>query len=110
VVGISCFKKFLEMVLRLPHLALEIVFGGRDIHLTGVVGFLVVTVVAGRNDDTLEAPLRPLLDTIGALPSSLDGGLRWCGSAAAHGCFCVAQDEGGPNRLLTRGVSSGDVE
>jgi hypothetical protein len=105
VVWTGRFEKFLKMVLRLPRLVLEIMFSGRDILLIGVVSFLVITIVVGRNGDASGVPLLPLLAALGALPSILDGGFGWCCSSTTSGCFHVAQDEGGPNHLLARGVS-----
>jgi hypothetical protein len=87
VVWIGRFEKFLKMVPQLPCLTLEITFSGRDILLAGVASFLIV---ASSNGDALGVPLLPLLATLGALPSTLDGGLGWCWSAATGGCFHIA--------------------
>jgi hypothetical protein len=103
-------QKFLEMVLQLPHLTLEIMFGCRDILLTRVIIFLIVTIISGRNGDMLRVSLLPLLAALGTLLSAIDGGLERCYSATAGGYFHVAQDKGGPNCLLARGVLSGNVE
>jgi hypothetical protein len=62
---------FLEMVLRLLRLTHEITFGSHDIHLTRVVHFLIITVVAGHNGDTMGVPLLPVLATLGAFLSAL---------------------------------------
>jgi hypothetical protein len=103
-------QKFLEMVLQLPHLTLEIVFGGRDILLTGVISFLSVAIISGRNGDMSRTSLLPLLATLGTLLSAIDSGLERCCSATAGGYFHVAQDKGSPNCLIARGVLSGNVE
>jgi hypothetical protein len=46
VVQIGRFKKFLEMVLQLSCLTLEVMLSGCDILLIGVASFLIVAVVA----------------------------------------------------------------
>jgi hypothetical protein len=101
------FEKFLEMVLRLPCLALEVVLHGCDMFPIGGDNFLTIV---GRDSDVSEVPLLPLLATLGAFPSAFDGGFLWWCSATASDCFHVAKDKGGPYRLLTGGVPSGDVE
>jgi hypothetical protein len=75
------FKKFLEVIVQLPRLALEIALGGHDMLLVGVICFLVVVVVAaGCNCDSLEAPLLPLwlplMLSLAPLPAALDGAPR----------------------------------
>jgi hypothetical protein len=107
VIWTGYIEKFLDMVLGRPCLVLESEFGGCDILLAGVIGFLVVIVVASCDGDVPGVPLLPLL---AAMPSSLGSGLMWCCSATVGGCFCIAQDESGLNHLLTRGLSGGDVE
>jgi hypothetical protein len=62
------------MVLRLQSLMLEVALGGCNILLAGVTSFLIITVVAGHDSDVAGAPLLPLLATLGALPSAIDGG------------------------------------
>jgi hypothetical protein len=59
------------MILRLPHLALEITFDRRDIFLVGVVSFLIASIVTARYGDAPGATLLPLLAT---LPSALNSG------------------------------------
>jgi hypothetical protein len=110
VVWTGHFEKFSKMVHLLLRLALEFVLNGRDILLTRVIGFLIITVVSSRHNDALGVPLLPLPTTLGAFPSTLDGGFGWCCSAIASNYFCIAQDEGDPNCLLTRGVSGGDMK
>jgi hypothetical protein len=89
---------------------LDVVLGGCDKLLDGVTSFLIITVIIGHDNDASGVLLWPLLGTIGAFASTLNSGFgRWC-SAATRGRFCVAQDEGGLDHLLTRGVSGGDVE
>jgi hypothetical protein len=47
------FEKFLKVLVRLPHMVLQISFGDRDILLIGVIRFLVMVVaIAGRNWDS----------------------------------------------------------
>jgi hypothetical protein len=82
--------KLLTMVLRLPHLPLEITFGGRDKLLAGVICILVATTVARRYDDVSGPPLLPLHATLCNLPSTLNGVLGWCGSAAMGSRFHIA--------------------
>jgi hypothetical protein len=45
------FKKFLEMLLQLSCLELDVTLGGHGILLIGVVWFLVVIVAAGSDRD-----------------------------------------------------------
>jgi hypothetical protein len=104
VVWTGHFEKFLKIVLRLPHLALEITFGGCDILLAGVISFIIIAIIIGRNGNVLGVLLLPLLPALGVLSSTLDGGLGWCGSTTVGGRFHVAHDEGGPNHLLMRHV------
>jgi hypothetical protein len=110
VVRVGHFEKFLEMVLRLSPLALEVVLGDSDILLSRVASFLVIAIIMGHNSDVPGAPIMPLLSALGTFPSTLDGGFRRCCSATTYGCFHVAQDEGSPNRLLARGVPGGDIK
>jgi hypothetical protein len=56
------------------------------------------------------SPLLPLLAALSTFPGALDGGLGGCGPTNISRRSHVAQDEGGPNHLLTSGVSSCDVE
>jgi hypothetical protein len=90
VVWAGHFEKFIEMVLRLLCLVLEITFDGRDILLAKIVSFLITVAIADHNGDVSGAPLLPLLAVVGVLPSALDGGLGWCDSAAAGVLFHVA--------------------
>jgi hypothetical protein len=92
------------MVLRLPRLAPEIIFSRRDILLTRVIGFLIVTIIIGHKGDMLGAGghcfcpfLPPLAPILAPLMVALDGAAR-------------PPLEGGPNCLLTRGMLSGDVK
>jgi hypothetical protein len=104
------FEKFLKMILRPPRLALEVTLGSRDILLTRVIGFLIIAVVAGSDCNASGMPLLPLFTIISTFPNALVGGFGWCCLAAVGGCFQVAQNEGSPNRLLARGVLSGDIK
>jgi hypothetical protein len=105
------FEKLLKIVLRVPHLAFEVMLDGRDVLLIGVVRFLVIAVVADSDcDPSSGVPLLPLFVTIGTFPSALDGGFGRCYSAAASGHFHIAQNEGSPNRLLTKGVLGGNIK
>jgi hypothetical protein len=104
------FEMFFKMVLRCSHLALEAMFSGRDTLLARVTGFLIATAIVGRYDDAVRAPLLPLLAALGAFHSTLGGGHRWGCPAATGGRFHATLDEGNPNHLLARGLSSGNVE
>jgi hypothetical protein len=66
------------------------VLDGCDILLARVVCFLVVVVIAGSDRDVPGAPLQPLLITLGAFPSTLGGGFKWCYTATAVGRFRIA--------------------
>jgi hypothetical protein len=52
----------------------------------------------------------PLLSTLSALFGTSDSDTGDCGSATAGGRTRFSQSEGGPNNLLTQGVSGCDVE
>jgi hypothetical protein len=54
--------------------------------------------------------LLPLLATLSAFPSTLDGGLSGRGPARAGSRSYVTLDENGTDCLFTGGVSSRDVE
>jgi hypothetical protein len=89
VVQTGCFEKFLDMVLWLSRLALEVTLDGCDI-LIRVASFLIVAVIIGHDSDTLGASHLPLLATVGAFSITLDGGFGWWCSTAASGRFRVA--------------------
>jgi hypothetical protein len=59
MVRTGLFKKFLEVLIRLPRLALEVMLSNHDILLVGVVRFLIVVIAAGSNCDPLGVPLLP---------------------------------------------------
>jgi hypothetical protein len=100
VVWTGCFEKFLEMVHRQPNLVLQITFGGSDILLARVVGFLIITVIAGQNSDALGVPLLPLLMTLATLPSALDGGLGWCARPPLVAAFTLPRMKAAPTTSL----------
>jgi hypothetical protein len=79
--------KFLEILLRLPCLVLEVMFDGGNALLIGVVG---------HNGNAPRMSLMPILAALGTLPSAHDGDLGWCSSAVSCGRFHVTQDKGGP--------------
>jgi hypothetical protein len=54
--------------------------------------------------------LLPLLPTLSTLFGAFDGGTGGCHPAATSGYTCVNQCKGGPNSLVTRGVSGCNVE
>jgi hypothetical protein len=78
MVRIGCFEKFLKMVFWLPRLALEIVLGGHDILLIGVVCFLVIIVATGSDCDPSGVSLLPLLATHNAFLSAFTDGFGRC--------------------------------
>jgi hypothetical protein len=88
--------KFLKILLRLPCLVLEVTFDGGNALLVGVVGFLIITIIAGHNGNASRMSLMPILATLGTLPSAHDGDLGWCSSTISCGRFHVTQDKGGP--------------
>jgi hypothetical protein len=104
------FEKFLEMVPRLPCLALEVSLGSRDILFIGVIRFLVVVVATSCECDPPGMPLLPLLAALSAFLCVFDGGLGRCGMATTRGCFPVAQNEGSPNCFLARCVPGSDIK
>jgi hypothetical protein len=98
------------MIIRPARLALEVTLGSRDILLTRVIGFVIIAVITCSDCNASWMPLLPLFTIISTFPNALVGGFGWCCLVVAGGCFQVAQNEGSPNRLLARGVLSGDVK
>jgi hypothetical protein len=86
VVWTGRFKKFFKMVLRLPHLVHEIMFSSHDILRIGVVGFLIIAVIAGQDGNALRMLLLPfllpLVPFLAPLTVALDG-VAWPPLAAA---------------------------
>jgi hypothetical protein len=77
IVWTGRFEKFLEIVFRLSHLALEIAIGGYDILRVGVIYFLVVVVATSCDCGPPRAPLLPFLPPLAHffvfLPMAPDG-------------------------------------
>jgi hypothetical protein len=73
-------EKLLEVIGRLPRLALEIALGGSDMFLIGVVLILAIVIIitACSNCDLLVMLLLPLLTAIGASLSAFADSLGWC--------------------------------
>jgi hypothetical protein len=106
----SWFEKFLKVTFGWPSLPLEVAFGSRYALLAGVIGFLIATTITGYNGDAMGSPLLPLLTVLSAFLGTFDGGLGRHGPATISDRSRVAQDEGGPNRLLIRRMLGCDVE
>jgi hypothetical protein len=68
MIGAGCLKKLLDLIRRLPCLALDVTLGSGDELLVGVIGLLVVvTLVAASSDhDSWASLLRPPLVAFGA--------------------------------------------
>jgi hypothetical protein len=68
MVGAGHLEKLLEVIGRLPHLALEVTLSGGNRLLVGVIGLLVVVtlITAGSNYDPLGLLLWPPLVAFGA--------------------------------------------
>jgi hypothetical protein len=73
-------EKLLEVIGRLPRLALEIALGDSDMFLIGVVRLLAIVIIitSSSNCDLLVMPLLSLLTAIGASLSAFAGSLEWC--------------------------------
>jgi hypothetical protein len=56
-----------------------------------------------------KSSLSPLFATHDTFLSTLAGGFGWHRPAAAGDRFPIAWDKDGPDRLLARGVSGGDI-
>jgi hypothetical protein len=69
MVGACLLEKLLELIGRLPHLALEVTLGGGNDLLIGIVGLLdiVALIAAGSNCDLSGLPLWPLLLSLALL-------------------------------------------
>jgi hypothetical protein len=73
------FEKFLEVLIRLPCLALlEVTLGGHHTLLVGAIHFLVVVVITGSNYDLSGVPFLPfllhLVPFLAPFSVALDGG------------------------------------
>jgi hypothetical protein len=84
------FKKFHEMVFRLPCLALKIALSDQDILLVGVIHFLVIIVAVGSDYDPTGVPLLPLFPTFSALLCAFASGFEWRCLPATNDHFPIA--------------------
>jgi hypothetical protein len=92
-------------------LALEVMLGARDMVLPiGAIRFLIAVVVAGSSCDLLEAPFLALLASIGAFFCHICQWLGLVSTVVAGGHFPITLNKDGPDRLLTRGMTGGDVK
>jgi hypothetical protein len=68
MIGVGCLEKLLDLIRRLPCLALDVTLCSGDELLVGVIGLLViVTLVAASSDhDSWASLLRPPLVAFGA--------------------------------------------
>jgi hypothetical protein len=68
MIGTGCLEKLLEVMCRLPHLALEVTLSGGHDLLIGVPSLLVVIplIAASSERNSLGPPLQPPFVTIGA--------------------------------------------
>jgi hypothetical protein len=111
-VGTCLLKKLLEVIGHLLCLAFEVVHGGSDDLLIRIIRLLVVValVTAGSDCNPLGSPLGPPLIAFSTPLCTLADCLKWHPLIAAGGQPPVTLDENGHDRLLTRGVPSGDVD
>jgi hypothetical protein len=110
VVRIGGFKNLLEVVFGWFGAPLEITLGCRYELLIRVLDFLPGIAVVRHHGKTTREVLLPLLAALSALLGAFDGDTGGCGSATTGGRSRLSQSEGGPNSLLTQGVSGCDVD
>jgi hypothetical protein len=98
MVGASCLEKLLEVIGRLPLLALEGVLGSGNELLIGIIGLLVVVplITSGSDCNPLGLPLWPPLVAFGAPLHAFADCLAWCPSAAARDHPPIALNENSP--------------
>jgi hypothetical protein len=112
MVWVGCLEKFLEVIRRLLHLALEITLGRGNMFLIRVISLLVVFifVAASVNCDPSGVPLLPPLIAFGTPLSTFIDSLGWYPSTASEDYLSIALDKNGPNYLFSRGMVSGYVK
>jgi hypothetical protein len=110
VVRTCHFKDLLEVVFGWLGSPLEITFGHCHELLAGVVDFLPAIVVAGHCSEVTRSMFLPLFPALSTLSPTFDGGLGGHRLATVGARSHITQGEGGPNSLLTRGVSGYNVE
>jgi hypothetical protein len=98
-------EKLLEVIGRLSCLTFEATLCGGDVFFIEVISLSVIVafIVASSNSDQLGAPLWPPLVAFAS-------NLGRCPSATGGAHLPIALDKNGPDCLLTRGVSGGDVK
>jgi hypothetical protein len=57
------FEKFVDMVVWLSRLAFDVMLSGRNILLVRAICFLIITVAASNNCDSLGVPFCPILSS-----------------------------------------------
>jgi hypothetical protein len=112
MIWVGHLKKLLKVISRLSRRALEIALDSGDGFLTGVIGLLVVDIfiTTSGNYDPLGALLWPPPTTFGAPLSAFANSLGRCPLGATRDRLSVTLDKNDSDCLLTRGMSSGDVE
>jgi hypothetical protein len=110
VVRIDHFKNLLKVVFGWSVASLEIKFGGFHELFVRVLDFLPDTTVVSHCSEAAWMVLLPLLFALSHPFGASDGGIGGYGLATADGHACVNQTKGGPDSLLTRGMSGCDVE
>jgi hypothetical protein len=101
-------KDLFEVVLGRSGAPLEIAFGYHHTFFVRVLNLLVAVV--GHWREATQTSLLPLLLALSALFDSFDGGTSGCSLATSSSRTHVNQSKGGPNSLLTRGVSGCNIE
>jgi hypothetical protein len=112
VIGIGCLEKLPEVVSGLSRLVLKITLSSGDELLVRVTNILVIDthITVGGDCDSLGPPLRPPFVTFCTPLHTLVGCLGWRSLTAPGGHFPTALNENSPDRLLAKGVPSGNVE
>jgi hypothetical protein len=96
VVWTGYFDKFLKMVLRLLHLMIEITLDNRDILLTRVINFLVITIIAGRNGDAQGHRFYPFLPSLTPFLAPLMAAFDGVGQPSLATAFTLPRTNAAP--------------
>jgi hypothetical protein len=112
MIGVGCLKKVLNVVGRLPRLALEVMLSSGNELLVGVIVLVVnvARVIAGSDCESLGSSLWPPLVAFGGPRCTLTNCLEGCPLTTNGGCLHVTLDQKGLNCLLARGMPGGNVE
>jgi hypothetical protein len=110
VVRTGSFKNLLEVLFGWSGVPPEIVLSRRHELLVGVLDLIPEVAVVRHRGEMTWVALLPILPTLRALLGASDSDIGGCGLATTGGHTHFSQSEGGPDSLLTQGMSGCDVE